>query len=106
MMWTIFLYDVIIFCMEKQKLPIGIQDFETLRSDDYLYIDKTDFIYRLAHEGKPYFLARPRRFGKSLLISTMKAYFEGRRELFEGLKIADKESDWILAKMAMKLILN
>ena len=63
------------------KLPIGIQDFAGLRKDGYLYVDKTAYIYKLAHEGKPYFLSRPRRFGKSLLVSTMRAYFEGRREL-------------------------
>ena len=80
--------------METQKLPIGIQDFEKIRKENYLYVDKTDFIYSLAQQGSPSFLARPRRFGKSLLISTMRAYFEGRRELFDGLKIADLEKDW------------
>lgn len=70
-----------------RKLPIGIQSFEDIRKDGYLYVDKTAYVYRLAHEGKPYFLSRPRRFGKSLLISTMRAYFEGRRELFSGLDI-------------------
>ena len=70
-----------------RKLPIGIQSFESLRRDGYLYVDKTAYVYRLAHEGKPYFLSRPRRFGKSLLVSTMRAYFEGRRELFAGLDI-------------------
>ena len=70
-----------------RKLPIGIQSFESIRRDGFLYVDKTAFIYRMAHEGKPYFLSRPRRFGKSLLVSTMRAYFEGRRELFRGLEI-------------------
>lgn len=78
--------------MDK-KLPIGIQNFEGLRKDGYLYVDKTEYIYHLAHEGKPYFLSRPRRFGKSLLLSTMKAYWEGKKDLFEGLKILDLEAD-------------
>ena len=78
--------------MNNRKLPIGIQDFESLRNDGYLYVDKTRHIYELAHKGKPYFLSRPRRFGKSLLLSTMRAYFEGKRELFEGLAIEELES--------------
>lgn len=81
--------------MTERKLPIGIQTFERLREEDYLYVDKTDLIYELVKLGVPYFLSRPRRFGKSLLISTIKAYFEGRKELFEGLKIAEKEKYWI-----------
>ena len=80
--------------MNIRKLPVGIQSFEWLRNNDYLYVDKTEFIYRLATEGKTYFLSRPRRFGKSLLLSTMRAYFEGRRELFTGLKISELEKDW------------
>ena len=79
----------------KRKLPIGVQDFATIRNDGYLYVDKTDLIYNLANEGKTYFLSRPRRFGKSLLISTIHAYFAGKHELFEGLKIAALEQDWI-----------
>ena len=75
------------------KYPIGIQSFETIRRDGYVYVDKTDLIYKLA-QGHVYFLARPRRFGKSLLISTLKAYFEGRRDLFEGLKIMELETEW------------
>ncbi len=70
-----------------RKLPIGIQSFESIRQDGYAYIDKTAYVYRLTHEGKPYFLSRPRRFGKSLLVSTMRAYFEGRHDLFDGLDI-------------------
>ena len=70
-----------------RRLPIGIQSFESIRGDGYVYVDKTAWVWRLAHEGKPYFLSRPRRFGKSLLVSTMRAYFEGRRELFAGLEI-------------------
>ena len=77
----------------RRKLPIGIQDFEDIRKDGYLYVDKTQYIYKLFHEGKPYFLSRPRRFGKSLLLSTMKAYFEGKKELFTGLKIEEFERE-------------
>ena len=76
------------------KYPIGIQSFETLRQGGFVYVDKTDLIYKLV-EGHVYFLARPRRFGKSLLLSTLKAYFEGRRDLFEGLKIMDLEQEWV-----------
>ena len=79
----------------QRKLPIGVQDFASIRNDGYLYVDKTDLIYNLANGGKTYFLSRPRRFGKSLLISAMHAYFAGKRELFEGLKIAALEQDWI-----------
>jgi len=75
------------------KLPIGIQDFEKIRTNGYLYIDKTEQIYRLVSEGSYYFLSRPRRFGKSLLISTLKSLFLGKRELFKGLAIDNKE-DW------------
>ena len=75
------------------KYPIGIQSFETIRRNGYVYVDKTDLIYRLA-QGHVYFLARPRRFGKSLLVDTLRCYFEGRRDLFEGLKIMDLEQEW------------
>ena len=75
------------------KLPIGIQDFEKIRNDGYIYIDKTEQIYRLVSEGAYYFLSRPRRFGKSLLISTLKSLFLGKRELFHGLAI-DRKEDW------------
>ncbi|MCR4958187.1 MAG: AAA family ATPase, partial [Prevotella sp.] len=68
----------------KRKYPVGIQSFEKLRKDGYLYIDKTALIYKLMTEGGSYFLSRPRRFGKSLLVSTLAAVFEGRRELFEA----------------------
>ena len=68
----------------KRKYPVGIQSFESLRKDGYLYIDKTPLIYKMITEGKPYFLSRPRRFGKSLLLSTLAAVFEGRRDLFEA----------------------
>jgi predicted AAA+ superfamily ATPase len=76
-----------------RNLPIGIQSFEDLRSNDYLYIDKTEIIHRIISTGKVYFLSRPRRFGKSLLISTLEAVFKGKKELFEGLCIYDKW-DW------------
>ena len=75
------------------KLPIGIQDFETIRNNDYLYVDKTEYVYKLAHSGKPYFLSRPRRFGKSLLLSTLAAYWEGKKELFKGLNIEALECE-------------
>lgn len=81
--------------MEIRKLPIGIQSFEDLRKEGYLYVDKTSLIYQLVTMGKPYFLSRPRRFGKSLLISTLEAYFEGRKDLFEGLAIERLEKDWL-----------
>ena len=74
--------------------PIGIQDFENIRRDGYVYVDKTDFVYKLAKTGKYYFLSRPRRFGKSLLVSTLDAYFSGRKDLFGGLAIADLEKEW------------
>ena len=78
-----------------QKLPIGIQNFEDLRDKGFKYVDKSAIVYKLVTEGKYYFLSRPRRFGKSLLLSTIEAYFQGKRELFNGLAIAELESDWI-----------
>ncbi len=80
--------------MFSRKLPIGIQDFVSLRQDGYLYVDKTEDIYRLVNQGRSYFLSRPRRFGKSLLLSTIGAYLEGRRELFSGLALEKLEKDW------------
>ncbi len=72
----------------SRKLPIGVQSFSDLRKTGCLYVDKTDYVYYLAHSGtKSYFLARPRRFGKSLFANTLSAYFEGRKECFSGLKI-------------------
>ena len=76
------------------KYPIGIQNFESLIHDGYVYVDKTALIYQLADQGRYYFLSRPRRFGKSLLISTMDAYFSGKRELFQGLAIEKMEQKW------------
>ena len=76
------------------KYPIGIQNFEDLRRNGYKYVDKTNFVYKLTDEGKYYFLSRPRRFGKSLFLSTLEAYFQGKKELFEGLAIYDLETEW------------
>lgn len=76
------------------KYPIGIQDFEKLRTNGYSYVDKSRFVYKLATEGEYYFLSRPRRFGKSLFLSTLEAYFQGKKELFEGLAIYDLEIEW------------
>src|SRR5574344_548894 len=76
------------------KYPIGIQNFESLRNDNYVYVDKTALVYQLADQGRYYFLSRPRRFGKSLLISTMEAYFSGKKELFSGLAIEKLEQKW------------
>ena len=73
--------------MEKRIYPIGIQNFEKLRKDGYVYVDKTAWVHRLVTTGSYYFLSRPRRFGKSLLISTLEAYFLGKRELVKGLAI-------------------
>jgi hypothetical protein len=87
--------------LTPRKMPVGIQDFEDIRSNGYVYVDKTAYIYKLVNQGKPYFLGRPRRFGKSLFLSALKAYFLGKRELFEAiggqpkLAIADLEKDWV-----------
>ena len=78
---------------EIRKLPVGIQSFDQIVNEHYLLVDKTEYIYELVHTGKPYFLSRPRRFGKSLLLSTLKAYWEGKKELFKGLKIEAMEQD-------------
>ena len=77
-----------------KRLPIGIQTFSEIREQGYLYIDKTELVYRMTHEYKYVFLSRPRRFGKSLLCSTLKSYFEGRKDLFEGLKMMALEQEW------------
>ena len=76
------------------KYPIGIQSFEQIIEDDYVYLDKTALVYDLVTNGKIYFLSRPRRFGKSLLVSTLKCYFEGKKELFKGLAIDKLEKEW------------
>ena len=80
--------------VKRMKYPIGIQDFAQIIQDGYVYVDKTDLVYKLATEGKIYFLSRPRQFGKSLLISTLKYYFLGRKELFKGLAIDKLEKQW------------
>lgn len=77
-----------------EKYPIGVQSFAKLREDGYTYVDKTDYIQKLISEGNCYFLSRPRRFGKSLLLSTIEAYYQGRRDLFEGLAISRGNHDW------------
>lgn len=78
-----------------RKLPVGIQSFEVIRKNNYLYVDKTDIIWQLANRGKKFcYLSRPRRFGKSLLVDTLQAYFEGKKELFYGLKIMEMEKEW------------
>ncbi len=81
--------------MALKLYPIGIQTFERIRKEDKLYIDKTEFVYRMTHtNGTYFFLSRPRRFGKSLLVSTLQSYFEGKKELFEGLAISKLEKEW------------
>ena len=77
----------------SQKYPIGIQSFKEMRTGNFLYIDKTEYIYQLVEGSKAYFLSRPRRFGKSLFVNTMEALFQGKKELFKGLFIEDKW-DW------------
>lgn len=81
--------------MSNKIYPIGIQNFEKIRQDGYFYVDKTALVYRMVKTGSYYFLSRPRRFGKSLLISTLEAYFQGKKELFEGLAVEKLEKDWI-----------
>lgn len=81
--------------MATKLYPIGMQTFSEIREEDFLYVDKTEYIYRMTHtSGKYFFLSRPRRFGKSLLVSTMQSYFEGEKELFKGLAIEKLEKDW------------
>lgn len=77
-----------------RRYPIGVQNFEQLRKDGYVYVDKTELVYRLANMNTTYFLNRPRRFGKSLLVSTLEAYFQGKKELFEGLAMERLEKEW------------
>ena len=76
------------------KYPIGIQTFAKIREENFLYFDKTKDVYQLAKNGGYFFLSRPRRFGKSLLVTTLEAYFQGRKELFEGLAISKLETEW------------
>ena len=82
--------------VERRKYPYGIQVFSMLRRENYVYIDKTEYVYRMTHSDNKYmFLNRPRRFGKSLLTDTLHCYFEGRKELFEGLAIERLETEWV-----------
>ena len=78
-----------------RKYPVGIQTFSEIIREGYLYVDKTDLVWQLAHYAKFIFMSRPRRFGKSLLTSTLESYFKGDRELFEGLKIMPLENEWV-----------
>ena len=87
------------------KYPIGIQNFGKIRRDGYLYIDKTELVYKLVSGGSYYFLSRPRRFGKSLLISTLEAYFQGKKELFCGLAMERLEKEWT-ARPVLHIDLN
>ncbi len=80
--------------MALKRFPIGVQDFAQIRNNGYFYVDKTDLVYKLTHTSQYYFLSRPRRFGKSLLISTLQYYFEGRKELFTGLAMERLEAEW------------
>ena len=93
--------DTFLFCIFAKntkkgdmKYPVGIQTFQKIIEGGYVYVDKTDLIYSLAHGGDIYFLSRPRRFGKSLLVSTLENYFLGRKELFKGLAIEKLETEW------------
>lgn len=80
----------------NRRLPVGIQSFKEIRTEKLLYVDKTDLIWNLVNRGDKYnYLSRPRRFGKSVLIDTLQMYLEGRKELFEGLKIMELEKEWV-----------
>lgn len=81
--------------IKKRRLPVGIQSFKKIREEGYLYVDKSDIVWNLANNGNiNNYLSRPRRFGKSVLVNTLQAYFEGKKELFEGLKIMELEDEW------------
>ena len=81
--------------LNDRRLPVGIQSFYEIRENGYVYVDKTDLIWSLVNKGKKYnYLSRPRRFGKSVLVDTLQAYFEGEKRLFEGLRIMDLEKEW------------
>ena len=81
--------------MNKRILPVGLQSFEEIREEGYLYVDKTDLVWQLVNSRNKYnYLSRPRRFGKSLLVDTLECYLTGRRELFEGLRVMDLEREW------------
>ena len=81
--------------MKPRHIDVTTSDFRNIRSDKAIYVDKTRLVYELVHDGRAMFLSRPRRFGKSLLVSVLQAYFEGRRELFDGLAISELEQDWV-----------
>ena len=81
--------------INDRKLPVGIQSFEEIRKGGYLYVDKTDIIWQLANKKTYNYLIRPRRFGKSVLVDTLESYFMGKKELFEGLKIMQLETEWV-----------
>ena len=80
--------------MQERKYPVGIQTFERLRKGNYIYVDKTDLVWKITKESPYVFFSRPRRFGKSLLTTTLVSYFQGRKDLFEGLKIMELEKAW------------
>ena len=103
MLTDFYIVIFFIYLCNKQKgnimaiklYPLGIQTFERIRKEDRLYIDKTEYIYRMTHSDSVYcFLSRPRRFGKSLLVTTLKSYFEGKKDLFKGLAIEKLEKEW------------
>ena len=78
-----------------RRLPVGIQSFKVIREENYLYVDKSDIVWNMVNLGEKYnYLSRPRRFGKSVLVDTLESYLEGRKDLFEGLKIMQLEKDW------------
>ena len=80
--------------LSGRRYPIGIQNFEQLRTRNCVYVDKTELVYKLVNTDQIYFFSRPRRFGKSLLVSTLEAYFQGKKELFEGLAMERLEQEW------------
>ena len=81
--------------MKARHIDVTTSDFRNIRSDKAIYVDKTHLVYDLVHDGRAIFLSRPRRFGKSLLVSVLQAYFEGRGELFDGLAMAELEQEWV-----------
>ena len=89
--------------MATKRYPLGIQTFSEIINGNYYYADKTAKVYQLAHYAKFHFLSRPRRFGKSLFVSTLQAYFEGKKELFEGLAISQMEHEWTIYPVIHKV---
>ena len=93
--------------MARKRYPIGIQTFDKIRTEDRLYIDKTEYVYRMTHSDSNYiFLGRPRRFGKSLLVSTLQSYFEGKKELFKGLAMKGGQGTEFLAQQLLEEVFN